>query len=79
MDSYERHSIRLSRYFPKPFEYSERNVKVALDLPNYTMKGNITGVTANGAFILALKREVALLKLKKITWIYIISRLVLRI
>ena len=52
----------MSRYFPKPWERSDGNVKVELDLSNYATKANLKGGTRFDISNLAAKSDIASLK-----------------
>ena len=52
----------MSQYFPKPYNQFGGNVKVEVDLSNYTKKTDLKGATGIGTFNLALKSNLSKLK-----------------
>ena len=56
--------MRVSQYFPKPYEHSGGNVKVELDLCNYSTKAYPKGATDDDTCMLASKTSLAALKTK---------------
>ena len=56
--------MRVSQYFPKPYEHSGGNVKVELDLCNYSTKAYPKGATNDDTCMLASKTSLAALKTK---------------
>ena len=55
---------KMSKYFPKPYNPFGGNVKVELDLSNYTTKTDLIGTTGSNTSNLALKSNLAKLKTK---------------
>ena len=49
------HRIKLSQYFPKPFEPFDGNIKVNVDLSSYTTKADIKNVSHVDTWSFALK------------------------
>ena len=55
----KRHSIKMSQYFPKPYEHYSGNVKIELDLSNCATKAELKGETGVDRFNLAAKLDLA--------------------
>ena len=52
----------MSEYFPKPYKYFGGNVKVELDLSNYSAKADLKGATGVDKSNVAAKSDLASLK-----------------
>ena len=61
---YERHSITIRQYFPKPYEHSCGDVKVQFDLSNYGKGAELKGATGIDTSMLASETDLADLKTK---------------
>ena len=55
----------MSQYFPEPYERSNGNVKVKLDLSNYAMKANLKRPTGVDTSMLASRKYLNSLKIKE--------------
>ena len=53
---------KISHYFPKPYKPFGRNIKIGLDLSNYTIKVDLKGATGVDTPNLATKSNLARLK-----------------
>ena len=53
---------KISQYFLKPYESFGKNIKVDLDLSNYTRKADLKGATGVDTSNLAAKSELASLQ-----------------
>ena len=49
----------MSEYFPKPYKYFGGNVKVELDLSNYSAKADLKGATGVDKSNVAAKSDLA--------------------
>ena len=56
------HYIKISQYFPKPYEPFRRDINVKVDLPNYATKTNIINILHVDTSIFALKSNLVSLK-----------------
>ena len=56
------HCIKISQYFPKPYEPFRRDINVKVDLPNYATKTNIINILHVDTSIFALKSNLVSLK-----------------
>ena len=56
--------IKMSQYFPKPYEAFGGDINVKVDLSNYTTKADIKNISHVDTSSFALKTNLANLKLK---------------
>ena len=56
------HYIKISQYFPKPYEPFRRDINVKVDLPNYATKTHIINILHVDNSIFALKSNLVSLK-----------------
>ena len=56
------HYIKISQYFPKPYEPFRRDINVKVDLPNYAAKTHIINILHVDTSIFALKSNLVSLK-----------------
>ena len=56
--------MKMSQYFPKPYEPFVADINVKVDLPNYATKPNIKNISHIDTSNFALKSNLAGLKLK---------------
>ena len=61
---YKFHCIKMSQYFPKPYEPFGGDINVKVDLPNYATKSDIKNISHVDTSSFALKTNLASLKTK---------------
>ena len=59
MDSWKRHCIKMSQYFPKPFRNFGGNINAKVDLSNYATKTDIKNISHVDTSSFALKINLA--------------------
>ena len=60
------HCIKMSQYFPKPYEPFGGDINVKVDLSNYATKTDIKNISHVDTSSFALKSNLASLKQKKV-------------